>query len=167
MQRTCGHCGFVNAQHPGSAVCPKCLRAYRSHPSTAATAGTIGAAVAAGTRRIGRALAFAVLGVLAFGAVVAWMGEKTSESAARNSAAAAKAAQAQQDNLQRAIAEGRVLIGMRAEQVRAAWGDPTSINTTTLSSGTQEQWVYRWSNTRQQFVYLSNGAVRSIQTLGN
>lgn len=41
-----------------------------------------------------------------------------------------------------AIAGRKIHIGMTSEQVKAAWGKPKSVNGTTSSRGTQEQWVY-------------------------
>ena len=57
------------------------------------------------------------------------------------------------------IQSGSVSIGMNAEQVRAAWGKPKSVNKTVTNGGSTEQWVYG----DQQYVYLKNGAVTSIQ----
>lgn len=55
---------------------------------------------------------------------------------------------------------GGVRIGMTAAEVRAScWGNPKSINRTTTSSGTREQWVYNIKS----YVYLENGKVTAIQ----
>lgn len=57
-------------------------------------------------------------------------------------------------------ARGGVAIGMTASQVRASnWGKPQTINRSSGSYGTHEQWVYGDNN----YVYLQNGVVTSIQ----
>ena len=62
-----------------------------------------------------------------------------------------------------AIAVGKIMVGMTASQVRRAWGEPTKINVTLGATGRTEQWVYRGRNYRDDYVYLDNGVVRSIQ----
>lgn len=63
-----------------------------------------------------------------------------------------------------AAAEGLVTIGMSADEVRTAWGDPTKINRTISEGATSEQWVYRRGRAPAQYVYVENGVVRTIQT---
>jgi hypothetical protein len=58
-----------------------------------------------------------------------------------------------------AVAAGRVVIGMTAHTVLAAWGEPRSVNTTITAGGSREQWVYSTG-----YVYLTNGRVDGIQT---
>lgn len=73
--------------------------------------------------------------------------EKKAKAKAANAAAAWKA-------------RGGVSIGMTAKQVRASnWGGPESINRSTGSYGTHEQWVYGGGN----YIYFENGVVSSIQ----
>jgi len=62
-----------------------------------------------------------------------------------------------------AIAVGKIMVGMSAAQVRRAWGEPTKINVTLGATGRSEQWVYRGRNYRDDYVYLDNGVVRSVQ----
>lgn len=57
------------------------------------------------------------------------------------------------------IAKRNARIGMTADQVRAAWGKPASINSSVYASGTHEQWVYG-SN---QYVYFENGVMTALQ----
>ena len=53
-----------------------------------------------------------------------------------------------------------VTIGMSKEDVLASsWGRPESINTTTTSRGTREQWVYGGRN----YLYFENGVLTTIQ----
>ena len=54
-----------------------------------------------------------------------------------------------------------VRIGMSTKQVREKtdWGQPDSINVTTTSNGTREQWVYGYGN----YLYFRNGILESIQ----
>lgn len=49
-------------------------------------------------------------------------------------------------------------IGMDKVLVRLAAGNPNSINTTSLSSGTREQWVYEY-----KYLYFEDGKLVSIQ----
>lgn len=59
-----------------------------------------------------------------------------------------------------------VEIGMDSIAVEASWGDPSTINTTTDSQGTLDQWVYRSCDTcaDASYVYLTNGVVTATQT---
>lgn len=57
------------------------------------------------------------------------------------------------------IAQGKIGVGMTADQVRAAWGKPERINSSLYASGTHEQWVYRGD----QYVYFENGIMTSLQ----
>ena len=54
-----------------------------------------------------------------------------------------------------------VRIGMTTKQVREKtdWGQPDSINITSNSTGTREQWVYGYGN----YLYFRNGVLESIQ----
>jgi hypothetical protein len=63
-----------------------------------------------------------------------------------------------------AIVDGKVMIGMTADQVRRSWGTPTKINTTITSGRRSEQWVYDWGNGSTQYVYLEDGEVVTIQS---
>lgn len=67
----------------------------------------------------------------------------------------------------KAQAEKVVRIGMTSAEVRANWGEPSGVNTTTTSYGTSEQWIYRRGSYRTQYVYLSNGVVTSTQSTKN
>lgn len=64
------------------------------------------------------------------------------------------------DNAIVAASCGNVVIGMVANQVREAWGEPTHINKTTTRMGISEQWVYR---DRNGYVYLDDGVVSTIR----
>lgn len=57
------------------------------------------------------------------------------------------------------VMAGRISIGMTPRMVRAAWGNPETINTTITANGRDEQWVYG-----DDFVYVTNGKVRAMQT---
>lgn len=53
-----------------------------------------------------------------------------------------------------------VTLGMTKDQVLASsWGRPQSINTTTTSYGTREQWVYGGRN----YLYFENGILTTVQ----
>lgn len=58
-----------------------------------------------------------------------------------------------------AIEDGRVFVGMTAEQARMGWGSPIEINTTVTEGGKHEQWVYPGRN----FIYVENGRVTAAQ----
>ena len=86
-----------------------------------------------------------------------------SQSAQREVAYAKRALQ-----VDTAVGQGNVLVGMTASEVRRSWGNPTQVNRTVSGRGTDEQWVYsvkdRYLETR--YVYLTDGVVRSIQGPG-
>lgn len=63
-----------------------------------------------------------------------------------------------------AIAQGKVFVGMTADEVRRSWGAPTKINSTLSGSGSSQQWVYDRGNFKSQYVYLDNGIVSTIQS---
>lgn len=63
-----------------------------------------------------------------------------------------------------AIATGKVMIGMTAQQVRSSWGSPTKINSSIGSYGKHEQWIYDRGNYRSQYVYVENGVVTAVQS---
>ena len=51
-------------------------------------------------------------------------------------------------------------IGMTADEIRqSTWGEPKSINKTTYSWGTKEQWCY----SGYRYIYFENGIVTAIQ----
>lgn len=69
------------------------------------------------------------------------------------------------ERIRRALAEGRIEIGMtRAEVVRAARRDPDRVNTTVLAQGLDEQFVYYGADRTAMFVYLRDGVVTSFQS---
>lgn len=57
------------------------------------------------------------------------------------------------------ISNNQVMIGMTKEMCREAWGRPYNINTTTVASGTSEQWCYSMKN----YLYFDNGILTAIQ----
>ena len=63
-----------------------------------------------------------------------------------------------------AILQGQVFVGMTADEVRASWGNPAIINATLSGSGKSEQWVYRRAQHRDQYVYIRDGVVSTIQS---
>ena len=67
--------------------------------------------------------------------------------------------QDQADERKRKRSKG-VTIGMSKEDVLASsWGRPESVNSTTTSHGTSEQWVYGGGN----YLYFENGVLTAIQ----
>lgn len=72
---------------------------------------------------------------------------------------ASKKAETDAKEKAKAKTEG-VRIGMTQEQVRNSnWGNPKSVNRTTGSYGTHEQWVYGGNN----YLYFDNGILTTIQ----
>jgi hypothetical protein len=62
------------------------------------------------------------------------------------------------------IEQGKVQVGMTAQQMRMSLGDPQKINTTDTGSEFTEQWVYgssRYGSLR--FYYFKNGRLTAIQ----
>jgi hypothetical protein len=59
------------------------------------------------------------------------------------------------------IAKRHIVIGMTAEQVRAAWGKPYKINSTMFRNSTHEQWVIHEGDST--YVYFENGIMTSLQ----
>lgn len=58
------------------------------------------------------------------------------------------------------VKESTPSIGMSADEVKnTSWGEPETVNKTTYSWGTTEQWVYPDNN----YVYLENGIVTAVQ----
>lgn len=60
------------------------------------------------------------------------------------------------------VLEGKIRLGMRADLVRASWGEPRDINRTVTSSIIREQWVYGSTGNRT-YIYIRNGTVTSFQ----
>lgn len=58
-----------------------------------------------------------------------------------------------------AIEEGKVFVGMTAEQARMSWGKPKEINKTITGNVEHEQWVYGSGS----YLYFDNGILRSTQ----
>jgi hypothetical protein len=58
-----------------------------------------------------------------------------------------------------AIEDGKLFVGMTAEQARLSWGAPKDVNTTVHEGAKDEQWVYPSGS----YIYLENGVVTAIQ----
>lgn len=56
------------------------------------------------------------------------------------------------------IIQGKVKIGFTKQMCKDAWGEPQSINTSTRTWGTHEQWVYGLGS----YLYFENGKLTSI-----
>lgn len=59
---------------------------------------------------------------------------------------------------------GKVRIGMSEEEVLRAWGKPDAVNTTVTAMGVSKQLVYGRGLRRQQYLYIENGVLRTIQS---
>ena len=57
-----------------------------------------------------------------------------------------------QPQIRNLILEGKVVMGMTAEQVRASLGEPREVNRTVHRYGTHEQWVYG----NRDYLYFEN-----------
>jgi len=58
-----------------------------------------------------------------------------------------------------AIEDGKVFIGMTAQQAEMSWGKPKEINRTIVGSTNKEQWVYASGS----YLYFDNGILSAIQ----
>lgn len=68
------------------------------------------------------------------------------------------------ENIENAVAEHKIMLGMTKEQVIMAWGEPDDINKTVTTKGTREQWVYGdWSHSKPKFLYFDNGILTGWQ----
>jgi hypothetical protein len=85
---------------------------------------------------------------------------RTTEDVERERQAAIRT-RAWSKDIEGAVIERRVLLGMTAEQVTLAWGKPSGVSQTLNQSGIFEQWVY---SSRSTSVYFANGRVTAIQT---
>jgi len=86
--------------------------------------------------------------------------ERAAEAKREAKRAAAIRAKEWPKDVESAVIQRKVAVGMTPEQVRFAWGAPTHINETTWATHTREQWVYSLSH----YVYFANGRVVAIQT---
>lgn len=57
-----------------------------------------------------------------------------------------------------AVEEGKVFIGMTAEQARMSWGKPEEVNRTITGNVKHEQWIYG-----ESYLYFENGILSGIQ----
>lgn len=73
------------------------------------------------------------------------------------------ARQKRADQVLNAIHAGQVFVGMTADEARQSWGNPTRVNTDIGEYGRHEQWVYRRGGGADQYLYVKNGIVTSIQ----
>jgi hypothetical protein len=62
-------------------------------------------------------------------------------------------------NVEKAVIERKIFVGMTSEQAVMAWGRPERVNQTTTASSVSEQWVYGSS-----YLYFQNGKLTVIQT---
>jgi hypothetical protein len=67
------------------------------------------------------------------------------------------------ERVENAIYNKQVIVGMGGEEVVQSWGRPHKINTTVTAKGRDEQWVYRRAGGADQYLYLTNGELRSMQ----
>jgi len=58
-----------------------------------------------------------------------------------------------------AIAQGKIEIGMTADEVTQAWHKPDHFNVTITKTGRDEQWIYPGDD----YLYFENGLLTAIQ----
>ena len=92
--------------------------------------------------------------------VVLTVRELTTQEAVDRERQATVRARGWPKNIEAAVIERRVLLGMTMDQVTLAWGRPQRVNQTLRASGLSEQWVYSIST----YVYFENGRVTAIQS---
>lgn len=61
--------------------------------------------------------------------------------------------------LVQSVMDGMVTVGMPGSGVLIAWGAPRKVNRTLAGESVSEQWIY----SRERYVYVDNGFVRSVQ----
>lgn len=62
------------------------------------------------------------------------------------------------EKYKKAIDDGKVLLGMSADMVRASWGESEKINRSVGNWGVHEQWIYG-----SKYLYFENGILTSWQ----
>lgn len=175
MIETCLKCGHVNNTSTGddSEACPQCGAIYSKVEMAMATKQR-----PQSKERSKQFWTYAVLFALLAVLVPIAVYEHTWGSSAKRRQSEASlgvaltdqraqatetAAQAGRKAIELAVKEGRVVVGMTANQVQDAWGKPSGVNRTESVSGINEQWVYRRDAAKTNYVYLVDGVVRSFQ----
>ena len=59
-----------------------------------------------------------------------------------------------------AVLNGKIMLGMTTDMVRASWGEPNDINQTVTADYVREQWVY---GDFGPYVYFLDGILNSWQ----
>ena len=69
------------------------------------------------------------------------------------------------ERVEAAILEREIFVGMTRDELVRSWGNPAKINKTLSAGGASEQWIYRRGKVGyDQYVYLENGLIRSMQS---
>lgn len=75
------------------------------------------------------------------------------------------AAMKRKQQVDEAVLQGKVFIGMTGAEVMRSWGRPSKINRTLTVGRASEQWIYRRGKVGEdQYVYLDDGVVTTIQS---
>jgi hypothetical protein len=168
MALMCTKCGYRNAAGRMGGHCPACSTPYTAETArkAAASAYTPGDGkprpLSPGLRRI----LMGVAGIVIFGAMVRCNDAANTRAAIRDGQRAQQAADqaaAQRRAIDDLVKAGKIVVGMSAEDARAAWGEPTTVNRTVGAAGASEQWVYRLYGGRANYVYIRGGVVSSYQ----
>lgn len=70
------------------------------------------------------------------------------------------------DELENIMKEKKIIIGMTANQVLLSWGHPYDKNSSVGSYGRHEQWIYKVSGFKYDYLYFENGILTSYQLSG-
>ena len=65
--------------------------------------------------------------------------------------------------MQDLILAGKVVVGMNTHMVFYAWGRPDTVNESPNSDGTKEEWVYRRTGEKEQYLYFEDGILTEIK----
>lgn len=92
---------------------------------------------------VGVVMVLIFLGTIGFLSSLSSIGRQSAAlEAERTAYLATEAARREAEAVEDSVALGRVLVGMTADQVRRAWGEPRDTDRTTHTGGVMERWYY-------------------------
>ena len=61
------------------------------------------------------------------------------------------------------VFKGTIVLGMNKAMVTDVIGKPDVVNRTVSANGTSEQWIYRFSYSKDEYYYFENGKLTTWQ----